>query len=92
MTRDTRYEKTISSMQEFKSCNGKIIAIDDEVIYTPATLDFLQPIPAVVALQLLALTNVKLLSILETVSYTFRISFSKRHKGPLTSHSSNKRR
>ena len=64
-TRDTTYEKTMSNMQEIKSRNGKIIAIAtegdfdiadiaDEVIYTPATLDFLQPIPAVVALQLLA--------------------------------------
>ena len=64
-TRDTTYEKTISNMQEIKSRNGKIVAIategDDEisdiaddVIYTPATLDFLQPIPAVVALQLFA--------------------------------------
>ncbi len=64
-TRDTTYEKTISNMQEIKSRNGRIIAIategDDEisdiaddVIYTPATLDFLQPIPAIVALQLFA--------------------------------------
>ena len=64
-TRDTTYEKTISNMQEIKSRNGRIVAIategDDEigdiaddVIYTPATLDFLQPIPAVVALQLFA--------------------------------------
>ena len=64
-TRDTTYEKTVSNMQEIKSRNGRIIAIategDDEigniaddVIYTPATLDFLQPIPAVVALQLFA--------------------------------------
>ena len=64
-TRDTTYDKTISNMQEIKSRNGRIIAIAtegdfdiagiaDEVIYTPATLDFLQPIPAVVALQLLA--------------------------------------
>ena len=64
-TRDTTYAKTVSNMQEIKSRNGRIIAIategDDEigdiaddVIYTPATLDFLQPIPAVVALQLFA--------------------------------------
>ena len=64
-TRDTTYEKTISNMQEIKSRNGRIIAIAtegdyeigdiaDDVIYTPATLDFLQPIPAVVALQLFA--------------------------------------
>lgn len=64
-TRDTTYEKTVSNMQEIKSRNGRIVAIAtegdtkigdiaDDVIYTPATLDFLQPIPAVVALQLFA--------------------------------------
>lgn len=64
-THDTTYEKTVSNMQEIKSRNGRIVAIAtegdtkigdiaDEVIYTPATLDFLQPIPAVVALQLFA--------------------------------------
>ena len=64
-TRDTTYEKTVSNMQEIKSRNGRIIAIAtegdddigdiaDDVIYTPATLDFLQPIPAIVALQLFA--------------------------------------
>ena len=64
-TRDTTYEKTISNMQEIKSRNGRIVAIAtegdheigdiaDDVIYTPATLDFLQPIPAAVALQLFA--------------------------------------
>ena len=64
-TRDTTYDKTISNMQEIKSRNGRILAIAtegdeeithvaDDVIYTPATLDFLQPIPAVVALQLFA--------------------------------------
>ena len=64
-TKDTTYDKTISNMQEIKSRGGKILAIategDDEiasiaddVIYTPPNLDFLQPIPAVVALQLLA--------------------------------------
>ena len=61
-TRDTTYEKSISNMQEIKSLNGRIIAIAtggdfdiaDEAIYTSATLDFLQPIPAVVVLQLLA--------------------------------------
>ena len=64
-TRDTTYEKTISNMQEIKSRNGKIVAIAtegdpeisaiaDDVIYTPATLDFLQPIPAAVVLQLFA--------------------------------------
>jgi glucosamine--fructose-6-phosphate aminotransferase (isomerizing) len=65
VTRDTTYDKTISNMQEIKSRNGKIIAIAtegdeeiaqlaDAVIYTPPNLDFLQPIPAVVALQLFA--------------------------------------
>ncbi len=64
-TRDTTYEKTLSNMQEIKSRNGRIIAIAtegdeeigqvaDEVIYTPPNLDFLQPIPAAVALQLFA--------------------------------------
>ena len=32
----------------------EIAHVADDVIYTPATLDFLQPIPAVVALQLFA--------------------------------------
>ena len=49
-------------MQGIESRDGKIIAIAtegdfgiaDEVIYTPASLDYLQPIPAVVTLQLLA--------------------------------------
>jgi glucosamine--fructose-6-phosphate aminotransferase (isomerizing) len=52
-------------MQEIKSRNGKIIAvatagdtevtaIADEVIYTPPNIDFLQPIPAAVVLQLFA--------------------------------------
>jgi glutamine---fructose-6-phosphate transaminase (isomerizing) len=64
-TKDTTYDKTVSNIQEIKSRNGKIIAIatagDDEiaamvddVIYTPPNLDFLQPIPAAVALQLFA--------------------------------------
>ena len=64
-TRDTTYEKTVSNMREIKSRNGRIVAIAtegdddigdiaDDVIYTPATLDFLQPIPAIVALQLFA--------------------------------------
>ena len=62
-TRDMTYEKTVSNMQEIKSRSGKIIAIAtegdveiaalaDEVIYTPPNLDFLQSIPAAVALQL----------------------------------------
>ena len=65
ITKDATYEKTLSSMQEIKSRSGKILAIAtegdeeirkiaDDVIYTPANLDFLQPIPAVVALQLFA--------------------------------------
>jgi glucosamine--fructose-6-phosphate aminotransferase (isomerizing) len=64
-TKDTTYEKTISNMQEIKSRNGRIVAIAtdgdkelttlaDDVIYTPSNLDFLQPIPAAVALQLFA--------------------------------------
>jgi glucosamine--fructose-6-phosphate aminotransferase (isomerizing) len=59
------YDKVISNMQEIKSRSGKMIAIAtegdaeiaeiaDDVIYTPPNLDFLQPIPAVVALQLFA--------------------------------------
>jgi glutamine---fructose-6-phosphate transaminase (isomerizing) len=63
--KDMMYEKVLSNMQEIKSRGGKMIAITtegneeitevaDEVIYTPANLDFLQPIPAVVALQLFA--------------------------------------
>jgi glucosamine--fructose-6-phosphate aminotransferase (isomerizing) len=64
-TKDMTYEKVISNMQEIKTRGGKVIAIAtegdeeiadiaDEVIYTPPNLDFLQPIPAVVALQLFA--------------------------------------
>ena len=64
-TKDMMYDKVISNMQEIKSRSGKMIAIAtegdeaitevaDDVIYTPPNLDFLQPIPAVVALQLLA--------------------------------------
>jgi glucosamine--fructose-6-phosphate aminotransferase (isomerizing) len=64
-TKDTMYDKVISNMQEIKSRSGKMIAIAtegdeeiaeiaDDVIYTPPNLDFLQPIPAVVALQLFA--------------------------------------
>jgi glucosamine--fructose-6-phosphate aminotransferase (isomerizing) len=64
-TQDTTYDKTISNMQEIKSRKGKIIAVAtegdsaiatlaDEVIYTPPNLDFLQPIPAAVVLQLFA--------------------------------------
>ncbi|HEY7710972.1 MAG TPA: glutamine--fructose-6-phosphate transaminase (isomerizing), partial [Candidatus Entotheonella sp.] len=64
-TRDTTYEKMISNMQEIKSRRGPLVAIvtegdtevaalADDVIYTPPNIDFLQPIPAVVALQLFA--------------------------------------
>jgi glutamine---fructose-6-phosphate transaminase (isomerizing) len=64
-TKDTTYDKTVSNMQEIKSRGGKILAlategdadialVADDVIYTPPNLDFLQPIPAVVALQLFA--------------------------------------
>ena len=64
-TRDTTYEKMISNMQEIKSRRGPILAIvtegdqeaaalADDVIVTPPNLDFLQPIPAAVALQLFA--------------------------------------
>jgi glucosamine--fructose-6-phosphate aminotransferase (isomerizing) len=64
-TKDTTYEKTLSNMQEIKSRKGPLLAIvtegdeeaaalADDVIYTPRNLDFLQPIPASVALQLFA--------------------------------------
>ena len=64
-TRDTTYEKMISNMQEIKSRRGPLVAIvtegdtevaalADDAIYTPPNIDFLQPIPAVVALQLFA--------------------------------------
>jgi glucosamine--fructose-6-phosphate aminotransferase (isomerizing) len=63
--KDMTYDKVISNMQEIKSRNGKMIAIAtegdeeiaeiaDDIIYTPSNLDFLQPIPAIVALQLFA--------------------------------------
>jgi glucosamine--fructose-6-phosphate aminotransferase (isomerizing) len=58
-TKDMTYEKTLSRMQGIKSRNGRglaiaaegddnIAAIADEVIYTPANLDFLQPISVAV--------------------------------------------
>jgi glucosamine--fructose-6-phosphate aminotransferase (isomerizing) len=64
-TRDTTYDKTVSNIQEIKSRGGRVLAIAtagdteigsiaDDVIYTPPNLDFLQPIPAVVVLQLFA--------------------------------------
>jgi glucosamine--fructose-6-phosphate aminotransferase (isomerizing) len=64
-TKDTTYEKTLSNMQEIKSRKGRLLAIvsegdeeateiADDVIHTPRNLDFLQPIPAAVVLQLFA--------------------------------------
>lgn len=64
-TQDTTYEKMLSNMQEIKSRRGPLIAVvtdgdievakvADDVIFTPRNLDFLQPIPASVALQLFA--------------------------------------
>ena len=64
-TKDMTYDKVISNMQEIKARGGKMIAIAtegdeeiaeiaDDVIYTPQNIDFLQPITAVVALQLFA--------------------------------------
>ena len=64
-TRDTTYEKMVSNMQEIKSRKGPLLAIvtegdaevstlADDAIFTPPNIDFLQPIPAAVALQLFA--------------------------------------
>ena len=64
-TRDTTYEKMLSNMQEIKSRRGPLLAIvtegdteaaalADNAIFTPPNLDFLQPIPAAVVLQLFA--------------------------------------
>ncbi len=63
--RDAMYEKNMSNLEEIKARNGKIIAIAtegdaeiakkaDDVIYIPATIDLLQPVLAVVPLQLFA--------------------------------------
>ena len=62
---DSVYEKMVSTMQEIKARNGKIIAIAtqgngdiqniaDDVIYIPKTLEMLTPILTTVPLQLLA--------------------------------------
>jgi glucosamine--fructose-6-phosphate aminotransferase (isomerizing) len=65
MPKDDMYEKMVSNIQEIKSRKGPVIAITtegnkelgeiaDEIIETPATLDFLNPILAVIPCQLLA--------------------------------------
>jgi glucosamine--fructose-6-phosphate aminotransferase (isomerizing) len=65
VTRDPLYEKTMSNMEEIKARGGRVIAIAsegdnevakkaDEVIYIPQTLELLQPLLAVVPLQLMA--------------------------------------
>ncbi len=65
VTKDTTYEKMLSNMQEIKSRKGLLLAVvtegdtevadlADDVIFTPRNLDFLQPIPASVVLQLFA--------------------------------------
>ncbi len=65
LPKDDMYEKMVSNIQEIKSRKGPVVAITtegnreigdivDEVIEIPATLDFLNPILAVVPCQLLA--------------------------------------
>jgi len=65
LPKDDMYEKMISNIQEIKSRKGPVIAITtegnkevgdvaDEIIEIPATLDFLNPLLAVVPCQLLA--------------------------------------
>lgn len=65
LPKDDMYEKMVSNIQEIKSRKGPVIAITtegnrelgdiaDEVIEIPGTLDFLNPILAVVPCQLLA--------------------------------------
>jgi glucosamine--fructose-6-phosphate aminotransferase (isomerizing) len=65
LPKDDMYEKMISNIQEIKSRKGPVIAIvtegdkevaeiADDIIEIPATLDFLNPILAVVPCQLLA--------------------------------------
>ncbi len=65
LPKDDMYEKMVSNIQEIKSRRGPVVAITtegnreicdlvDEVIEIPATLDFLNPILAVVPCQLLA--------------------------------------
>ncbi|MCX7721854.1 MAG: glutamine--fructose-6-phosphate transaminase (isomerizing) [Verrucomicrobiae bacterium] len=62
---DTMYEKNMSNLEEIKARNGKIIAVAtegdeqiakkaDDVIYIPPTIEILQPVLAVVPLQLFA--------------------------------------
>jgi glucosamine--fructose-6-phosphate aminotransferase (isomerizing) len=64
-TRDAAYEKMLGNLQEVKARHGRIIAVAsegdphivekaDHVITIPRTLDALQPILAVIPLQLLA--------------------------------------
>ena len=64
-TRGALYEKVMSNLEEIKSRGGPIIAVAnegdeeaaaraDEVIYVPAVPDYLQPLVAVVPLQMLA--------------------------------------
>lgn len=63
--RDSVYEKTFSAIEEIKARKGKIIAIAtegdksiekivDDVIYIPKTIEMLNPVLAVIPLQLLA--------------------------------------
>jgi glucosamine--fructose-6-phosphate aminotransferase (isomerizing) len=63
--RDSMYDKMINNIQEVKSRRGPVIAIAtegdkalkdmvDDIIEIPSTLDFLNPILAVVPCQLLA--------------------------------------
>jgi len=65
LPRDDMYEKMISNIQEIKSRRGPVIVVTtegdkeigdvaDEIIEIPPTLDFLNPILAVVPCQLLA--------------------------------------
>lgn len=65
LPKDDMYEKMISNIQEIKSRKGPVIAITtegnkeigdvaDDIIEIPATLDFLNPLLAVVPCQLLA--------------------------------------
>jgi glucosamine--fructose-6-phosphate aminotransferase (isomerizing) len=62
---DSMYEKTLSNLQEIKARGGPIIALAtegndsiarmcDHVLYVPATLECLNPLLAIVPLQLLA--------------------------------------
>ncbi len=62
---DSVYEKILSNIEEFKSRDGKIIAIanigdkkiqktSDDIIYIPKTLEMLSPILSIIPLQLFA--------------------------------------